>query len=168
MNVFVDTSAFYALADEGDHNHRRARTAYGELTQERLVTTDHVLVECWFLIGSRLEREAAIEFWDALRAGIVRIAEVTGRGLDRARETVECFPGQTLSLVDATGFAVTEREGIERAFVFDARFRVHRFGRNDERRSSTLPEKRTQKASDAMKKTCLVAECCLSAARGGC
>ena len=139
MSVFIDTSAFYALADESDRSHRRARTAYGELTQERLVTTDHVLVECWFLIESRLGRKAAIEFWDALRAGIVRIAEVTGRDLERARETVTRFPDQTFSLVDATSFAVMEREGIDRVFAFDTHFRVYRFGKANERRFDVVP-----------------------------
>jgi len=62
------------------------------LARERLVTTDQVLVEGWFPIGSRLGRKAAIEFWDALRAGIVRIAEVTARDLDRARGIVDAFP----------------------------------------------------------------------------
>jgi len=112
------------------------------LTRERLVTTDQVLVEGWFPIGSRLGRKAAIEFWDALRAGIVRIAEVTARDLDRARGLVEPFPDQTLSLVDAPSFAVMEREAIERGFVFDARFRVHRFGKNNERRFDIVPEQR--------------------------
>jgi len=39
-------------------------------------------------------------------------------------------------------FAVMEREAIERAFVFDARFRVHRFGKNNERRFDIVPEQR--------------------------
>lgn len=140
MNVFVDTSAFYALADESDRNHRRAKAAYGKLTRERLVTTDHVLVECWFLIGSRLGRDAAIEFWDALRSGIVRVVEVTASDLDRAHAIIEQFPDQTLSLVDATSLAVMEREEIETAFAFDAHFRVYRFGKTNERRFSIVPE----------------------------
>jgi len=62
MSVFVDTSAFYALADEGDRSHRQAKAAYEALIGERLSTSDHVLVECWFLLGSRLGRDAAIRF----------------------------------------------------------------------------------------------------------
>jgi hypothetical protein len=143
MNTFVDTSAFYALADESDRNHRQAKAAYGKLTRERLVTTDHVLVECWFLMGSHLGRDAAIRFWEALRSGIVSLVEVTRPDLDRAHAIIEQFPDQTLSLVDATSFAVMEREGIERAFVFDAHFPVHRFGRNNERGFSTVPEQRS-------------------------
>ncbi|MDD5265203.1 MAG: PIN domain-containing protein [Candidatus Bipolaricaulis sp.] len=139
MNVFVDTSAFYALADESDRNHRRAKAAYSKLAQDRLVTTDHVLVECWFLIGSRLGRDAAIEFWDALRSGIVRVVEVTASDLDRAREIVERFSDQTFSLVDATSFALMERAEIETAFALDAHFRVYRFGKTNERRFDVVP-----------------------------
>jgi len=140
MTIFVDTSAFYALADESDRNHRQAKAAYGELTRERLVTKDHVLVECWFLIGSHLGRDAAIRFWAALRSGIVSLVEVTRPDLDRAYAIIGQFPDQTLSLVDATSFAVMEREEIETAFAFDAHFRVHRFGRKNERRFGIVPE----------------------------
>lgn len=139
MNIFVDTSAFYALADESDRNHRQAKAAYSKLIPERLVTTDHVLVECWFLIGSHLGRDAAIRFWDALRSGIVSLLEVTRPDLDRAHAIIEQFPDQTFSLVDATSFAVMEREGVERAFTFDAHFRVHRFGKTNERRFDVVP-----------------------------
>jgi len=139
MNVFVDTSAFYALADESDRHHRQAKTAYGRLTRERLVTTDHILVECWFLIGSRLGRDAAIGFWDGLRSGIVSLVEATRLDLDRAHEIIKQFPDQTFSLVDATSFAVMEREEITHAFAFDIHFRVHRFGKNNERRFDVVP-----------------------------
>ena len=40
MSVFVDTSAFYALADESDRNHRRAKAAYEMLIGDRLSTSD--------------------------------------------------------------------------------------------------------------------------------
>jgi len=139
MSVFVDTSAFYALADESDRNHRRAKAAYEVLIGERLSTSDHVLVECWFLLGSRLGRDAAIRFWDALRAGIVVVLDVGHDDLEHAREVLVRFPDQTFSLVDATSFAVMEREEIVRAFAFDAHFRVYRFGEGSRRRFDVVP-----------------------------
>lgn len=139
MKVFVDTSAFYALADESDRNHRRAKTAYETLLGDGLSTTDHVLVECWFLLGSRLGRAAAIRFWDALRSGIVSLVHVTQEDLERAREILTQFPDQTFSLVDATSFAVMEREEIARAFVFDAHYRIYRFGEGNRRRLDIVP-----------------------------
>ncbi|MCX6100684.1 MAG: PIN domain-containing protein [Candidatus Bipolaricaulota bacterium] len=139
MSVFVDTSAFYALADESDRNHRRAKAAYEMLIGDRLSTSDHVLVECWFLLGSRLGRDAAIRFWDALRAGIVAVVDVTHDDLERAREILARFPDQTFSLVDATSFAVMEREEIVRAFAFDAHYGIYRFGEENRRRFDVVP-----------------------------
>jgi len=139
MSVFVDTSAFYALADESDRNHRQAKAAYEVLIGERLSTSDHILVECWFLLGSRLGRAAAIRFWDALRAGIVAVLDVRHDDLERAREVLVRFPDQTFSLVDATSFAVMEREEIVRAFAFDAHFRVYRFGEGSRHRFDVVP-----------------------------
>jgi predicted nucleic acid-binding protein len=61
MKIFVDTSAFYALADEDDRYHHQAEEFYSSvITRDQLVTTDYILVECWFLIGSRLGRRAAM------------------------------------------------------------------------------------------------------------
>jgi predicted nucleic acid-binding protein len=139
--VFVDTSAFYALADASDRNHEQAKAAYGELTHARLLATDHILIECWFLIGSRLGRRAALRFWDGLRSGIVTMTEVTLHDLDRAREILERYSDQAFSLVDATSFAVMERVEVDSAFTFDSHFQVYRFGKNNERRFRTIPDR---------------------------
>ncbi len=138
--VFVDTSAFYALADESDRNHRRAKDVYGGLNNVSLVTSDYVLLECWFLIGSHLGREKAIRFWDALRMGIVDTVSVTARDLDYAREIIDRFSDQDFSLVDASSFAVMEREGVKTAFTFDSHFRIYRFGKDKRRHFDVIPQ----------------------------
>jgi predicted nucleic acid-binding protein len=72
MKTFVDTSAFYALADTSDRHHSAARKVYEELIgKEELITTDYVLLECWFLISHHLGRNAALKFWDFLLSGAV-------------------------------------------------------------------------------------------------
>ncbi len=134
--MFVDTSAFYALADESDSNHKAAKAYYETIIgRKRLITTDHVLVECWFLIGSRLGRNEALVFWDGLQPGIVSLVSVKGGDLKTARRIIEDFQDQDFSLVDATSFAVMERLGEREAFAFDEHFRVYRFG---ERRSQSF------------------------------
>jgi len=140
MKIFVDTSAFYALADESDRNYPHARNLYGSLIREQLVTTDYILLECWFLIGNRLGRRVAIEFWDGLRSGIVEMIKGESQDLNQAREIIKRFSDQDFSLVDATSFAVMEREGIERAFTFDPHFRIYRFGKGNRQYFSVVPE----------------------------
>jgi predicted nucleic acid-binding protein len=138
--VFVDTSAFYALADESDHNHPQAKKVYESLLKLSLMTTDYVLLECWFLIGSHLGREKAIRFWDGLRSGIVDMVNVNEQDLNHAREIIDGFSDQDFSLVDAASFAAMEREGIKTVFTFDSHFRVYRFGKDKKRYFKVVPQ----------------------------
>ena len=126
MSLFVDSSAFYAAADDGDVNAQRARQA---LSGDRsLVTTDHVLVETWTLLRWRLGRAAAERFWDALRGGVARIEPIGRADLDVAWEIGLAFPDQDFSFVDRTSFAVMQRLGVLRVATFDDDFAIFRFG----------------------------------------
>ena len=140
MKIFVDTSAFYALADEDDRHHSQARDFYSSVIQRfQLVTTDYILVECWFLMSGRLGRRAAVEFWEGLRLGIVELIKVEPQDLEKAYQIIRKYHDQELSLVDATSFAVMEREGIETVFAFDPDFQVYRFGERNERYFKVVP-----------------------------
>ncbi len=126
MTTFVDTSAFYAAADSGDRSHIRATEVLG--AANRLVTSDHVLVESWILIRARGGRAAAERFWDAVRGGLAAVETVLPGDLDAAWRIGEAFPDQDFSIVDRTSFAVMERLGISNAASFDDDFSIYRFG----------------------------------------
>jgi len=131
VTAFVDTSAFYAATDRGDSSHERAKTLIAE--EAALVTSDHVLVETWFLLRSRGGRAAAELFWQGLRSGVARVESVLSADLDRAWEIGESFPDQDFSLVDRTSFALMQRIGVATAISFDDDFAIYRFGRSRER-----------------------------------
>lgn len=131
MSAFVDTSAFYAAVDDDDGSSDRARALLSR--DEPLVTTDHVLVECWLLLQRRLGIPAANRFWDAIRAGAATVEQVTPADLDVAWAIGERFSDQSFSIVDRTSFAVMERLGVHRAAAFDDDFAVYRFGPRRER-----------------------------------
>ena len=131
MSLFVDTSAWFAAADEGDRSHSRAKEILS--TAEPLVMTDHVLVETWILLRYRIGRHAAERFWEGLRVGVAQIEPVGTADLETAYEIGQRFPDQDFSIVDRTSFAVMQRLGIERAASFDDDFAIFRFGRNLER-----------------------------------
>lgn len=126
MSVFVDSSAFYAAADDGDRSSQRARALLSR--DEALLTTDHVLVESWLLLQRRLGSAAAERFWAAIRAGAAVVEHVTPADLEASRAIGERFPDQPFSIVDRTSFAVMERLGVHRAVTFDDDFAVYRFG----------------------------------------
>ena len=117
---------FYAAADEDDRGNQRARGILA--AGEALVTSDHVLVETWLLIGRRLGSSAAEKHWDAIRRGAAILELVTGADLEVAFAIGESFPDQGFSIVDRTSFAVMQRLGILRAATLDEDFAIFRFG----------------------------------------
>ncbi len=119
---------FYAAADRGDRSNPRAKDVLGR--GERLVTSDHVLVETWFLIGHRLGRSAAERFWEGVRAGAAAIEPVVAGDLEVAFLIGADFADQDFSIVDRTSFAVMQRLGVFRAATLDEHFAIFRFGRD--------------------------------------
>lgn len=126
MTLFVDTSVWYAAADGADRSNERAREILS--AGDRLVTTDHVLLECWTLLRFRIHRAAAEMFWDGLRSGIARIETVGPADLHAAWAIGRVSRYQDFSFVDRTSFAVMERLGLERVASFDNDFAIYRFG----------------------------------------
>jgi predicted nucleic acid-binding protein len=131
LTLFVDTSVFYAAVDRADFGHERARAILG--SNEKLVTTDHVLVEAWLLVQRRLGQPTADSFWGGIRLGGVACELVEASDLEAAWQIGTAFRDQALSIVDRTSFAVMLRLGIHRAASFDKDFAVFRFGPRRER-----------------------------------
>jgi predicted nucleic acid-binding protein len=131
VTLFVDSSAFYAAVDAGDRANAAARVVLA--AEEPLLTSDHVLVECWLLLRRRLGEIVADGFWAGLRASGTAIEGVVGADLEVAWRIGEDFPDQRFSLVDRTSFAVMQRLGVYRAATFDDDFAVFRFGPNRQR-----------------------------------
>jgi uncharacterized protein len=103
------------------------------MSGERLLTSDHVLVETWLLIAHRVGWAAAERFWGALRSGAASVEPVSAADLEVAFAIGEAFPDQDFSIVDRTSFAVMQRLGIFRAASLDNHFAVFRFGRGRSR-----------------------------------
>ena len=132
MTVFVDTSVWYAAADDSDSNHRRAAELLANFTGQ-LVTSDHVLVETWFLAEARMGRTVAETLTDRIRRGVARIECAVMADLEKASAIAEAFTDQNFSLVDRTCWAIMERLGIHEVISFDSDFAVYRFGQGRRR-----------------------------------
>lgn len=138
--MFVDTGAWYAIADASDRHHDEAQRFYlAQAPGGRLVTTDLVVTEAWTLIGAHLGRAAALTFWDALRATRTPILAVEPVDLEAAWRIVHAYPDQGFSFTDCASFAIMERLGIDEAFAFDSRFLVYRFGPRRQRAIRRFP-----------------------------
>ena len=128
MRAFIDTSAFYALLDRDDENHRRAKDAWTILLKNgnTLITNNYVLLEAVALIQHRLGIEAVrgfqndilplvnVEFVDAElhRSGVSALLSVSRRNL---------------SLVDCVSFEMIRALEIRTAFAFDPHFKEQGF-----------------------------------------
>jgi len=129
VSVFVDTSAWYAAADLGDAHHRRAVERLSEFTGN-LLTSDHVLVETWFLAANRLGVDVAETLVNAIRAGRARVEVATIADLEIAAQIHDDFADQQFSIVDRTSWSIMQRLGVHEAISFDWDYSIYRFGRN--------------------------------------
>lgn len=127
--IFVDTSAWYAAADAADQSHQRATELLSEFAG-RLVTSDHVLVETWYLTASRLGRHVAEQLINGIRGGISRVETAGIADLEVASTTYLQFRDQDFSIVDRTSWSVMRRLGVSEAIAFDVDYSIYRYGRN--------------------------------------
>lgn len=123
--VFVDTSAYFAVANRRDANHERAVAVMRHLVAERrrFFTTNFVLAELHALLLTRLDRQVArlvLEQTDASR--LTTVVRVSARDERRARDIVSTYIDKDFSLTDASSFAVMERLRIAQAFTLDQNF----------------------------------------------
>jgi predicted nucleic acid-binding protein len=122
---------FYAAADRGDRSNVRAKEVLA--TGERLLTSDHVLVETWLLMAHRLGRDSAQTFWERIQSGGAAVEPATQGDLQVALDIAHTFSDQDFSIVDCTSFALMQRLGVHRAASLDDHYAVFRFGKSRNR-----------------------------------
>jgi predicted nucleic acid-binding protein len=124
-SVFVDTSAFVALRNDAEAEHERARAALSKLIEDgaTLFTSNYVFAETYTALLVRVGREEAIEWGRRFRAGeAVELVRLERDVEDEAWGILEQHRDKRWSYVDATSFALIERDGGGEAFAFDAHF----------------------------------------------
>jgi uncharacterized protein len=127
MNVFIDTSAFFALLDQ-DENHRVAAGAWKKILEStpRLITSNYILVETVALLQSRLGIEAVRLFQSEMVPAIH--IEYVSADLHRLGIGALLSAGKRrLSLVDCISFEMMRHLGLDHVFTFDAHFRGQGF-----------------------------------------
>jgi uncharacterized protein len=125
--VFIDTSAYFALADTTETNHRQAQAILRRLAEEpwRLFTSNFVKTETHALMLTRLGRPMALRQLHGLAAGTTSVERVTEADEARALAIIEQYSDKNFSFTDAASFAVMNRLGITHAFHFDRNFREY-------------------------------------------
>jgi uncharacterized protein len=122
--VFVDTSAWYALADARTSDHVSIKAVL-KAHRLSLVTSDYIFDEIVTLIRMRRGFDPARRFGEELLSGrVATIVRLLPVDLDAAWAVFCRRHDQRLSFTDCTSFALMQRLKIETAIALDDDFRA--------------------------------------------
>ena len=130
--LFVDTSAWYPLADAGHPDHAGIADALAERIHDgaRVMTTNLVVAETHALLLRRGGREPALRFLREVRSDPVVVESSTPEMERRAiDEWLGRYQDQTFTLTDAVSFVVMADRGIREALALDRHFATAGFMR---------------------------------------
>lgn len=128
MRIFVDTSAFFALLDRDDANHKKAKEVWSKVLNPEnvLITTNYILVESFALIQHRLGMDAVMGLQEDILP-IINIEWITS-GVHRSGvSALLAASRRKLSLVDCISFEIMRNAGIKTIFTFDLHFKEQGF-----------------------------------------
>jgi predicted nucleic acid-binding protein len=124
-DIFVDSSAWIALADKDDSHHKEAASSYPSIfkNHKNLITSNLVIAETYIVLLKELRHKAALEFLERIKTS-PRILKIC------SNETIETeaegilvkYLDQDFSYIDAVSFVIMKRQRIRKAFCFDKHF----------------------------------------------
>jgi uncharacterized protein len=131
-NVFVDTSAWVALADTNDANHKKAIAIYPSLLRnlKGFITSNLVIAETYIVLLNELGHQAAIHFLEKVKASPRILRIYSNDDIERdAGDILRKYDDQDFSYADAVSFVIMRRQKIRKAFCFDKHFTTAGFER---------------------------------------
>ncbi|MDP9179473.1 MAG: PIN domain-containing protein [Gemmatimonadota bacterium] len=128
--LFVDTSAWYALALPSAPQHRKVSDALRQRIQRgtRIVTTNLIVGETHALLLRRASRSVALTFVREVRRAPNIVVPSTAEYEELAvTDWLAKFDDQSFSFTDAVSFAVMSDRGVSEALALDHHFAVAGF-----------------------------------------
>ena len=128
MNIFADTSGFFALLVKNDYMYVRARANFNYFAEKnvQLVTSSFVLVETTALLQRRIGM-APVHDFNAKILPLLEVVWVDDQWYARAIQRLLAQNNRNVSLVDCLSFAIMDSLGIDCAFAFDKHFEENGF-----------------------------------------
>jgi predicted nucleic acid-binding protein len=123
--IFVDSSAWIALADKDDSNHKEAASNYPSIfkNHKTLVTNNLVIAETYIVLLKELGHKAAIEFLGRIKASPRILKICSNENIEaEAEEILVKYLDQEFSYADAVSFVIMKRQKIRKAFCFNKHF----------------------------------------------
>jgi predicted nucleic acid-binding protein len=126
--IFVDTWAWYALADTADTDHIIAQLTNEQLLADNytFITTNFVLDETITLLRYNLHHTATVRFYETLqqliKAELVEYIRINESYEMDAWEIFKQYSDQKFSYTDCTSFAVMRDLKLSQVFTADHHF----------------------------------------------
>jgi len=126
--IYVDTSAFYALLDRSDKFHSRAKGIWPVLLEDgiNLVTTNYVVSETVTVLQYQIGFDAA-SLWYKDVLGVLSVLWVDEETHRLACELWMNLGRQHYSLVDCVSYITMNQNQIERVFCFKDNYATQGF-----------------------------------------
>jgi len=127
--LFIDTSAFLALANDRDTYYKAARRLLmdlqkGRLRPSRLITSDYIIGETLTRIRFKVGHTQAVSWSRNIHSSnIIELMRVDKTLYEDALAIFEKYHDKQLSFTDCTSFALMKSMGIDDVFTFDEDFR---------------------------------------------
>ena len=121
--IFVDTSFWVAVRLSRDEQHKVAIALLEGVSEQRLVTSNHVRGETWTFLRRRDGHATAVAFVDMLaRTSWVDVVSVSEDQEAQALRWLRRHDEREYSFVDATSFALMRSLKIRDSLAFDGDF----------------------------------------------
>lgn len=128
--IFVDTGAWFAIADTSDQLHNKATEHIKKLSESKAVfiTSNLVVHETIMLLSRKLSKNAAIRFIDMIyndeNVKIIQSNEILE---GKAYQTYKKYSDHDFSVADCVSFVLMKEHALKKAFTFDKHFKIMKF-----------------------------------------
>ncbi len=123
--VFVDASAWVAIANQKDRNHKEAVQVFRRLLSSatRLIATTWTTYEALTIVKSRLGFSQAERLWARIKSrAVVDLIRIDEQVDNDALELFWRHKDKTWGVVDCSSLIVMEIVGCRQAFAYDRHF----------------------------------------------
>lgn len=127
QKLFIDTSAFAALADSKDDNHQKASQFNKSIKRLSLVTSNYILDELYTLLLLNVGYPKTVQFKAKLdllvKADILTVVWITEELATQTWQVFEQFnTDKQWSFTDCSSYVVMKDQAITNVFTFDHHF----------------------------------------------
>lgn len=124
-DIFVDSSAWIALADGDDLHHKEAALNYPFIFKKHktLITSNLVIAETYIVLLRELGHKAPIQFLEGIKASPRILKIYSNENYETEAEGILAkYRDQDFSYTDAVSFVIMKRQKMSKAFCFDKHF----------------------------------------------